>query len=60
MAMRFYAAIITGAFTAMISGFGLWSLTKWNIEDVLVTMAVLYVFVPVAFLMITDRKKVKK
>lgn len=61
--MRGYAALLTGALAAMVSGLGLWSYTKADILEIIFLMAMIYMIVPGVFMITTEkdsRRKVKK
>jgi hypothetical protein len=61
--MRGYAALLTGALAAMVSGLGLWSYTKADILEIIFLMAMIYMIAPGVFMITTEkdsRRKVKK
>ena len=52
--MKMYAAVLTGAMAAMVSGLGLWSWTRLDVIEIVFLMAIVYLIVPGIFLIITE------
>lgn len=54
--MRGYAALLTGAMAAMVSGLGMWAWTKMDILEIIFMMVVVYMVVPGIFMLTTEKR----